>query len=353
MDFSKVSRFWKEDAVASEVAAASAEKALAGGEKQVSGTAKSRDKQKAQMATQKTTPVKSDVSYTSEGYKPFPKDKVTRKVKALDAEKAMGLDGDTREKKAKNAKRRMKMDMAVYVDKDPELRGMHRSAKQTIEKENRERGRKKMEEERRLEREMASNYAKQKSDWRSDLTEAMKPDTEGTHPYVDVMPFVNQKAMEAKKQMKGAASAKMDTDKDAAMTEGYKTFPVDKVERKLDTVQDGKGSQAEKNRRVGKMDGEVDMAKYLPDVQKKTAKETERKNRVKGLNRLFKKEELSIDDQMRISREAAKGRNPNPDHKAIRGRMLAKAPKTKDTRTDAQKMTDATGPRKGSNFRGD
>ena len=63
-------------------------------------------------------------------------------------------------------------------------------------------------------------------------------------------------------------------------------------------------------------------------------------------------EGLSVDDQMRISRDAAKGRNPNPDHKAIRGKMLRK-PLPKDTRTDAQKMTDATGPRPGSRYRGD
>ena len=62
--------------------------------------------------------------------------------------------------------------------------------------------------------------------------------------------------------------------------------------------------------------------------------------------------ELSIDDQMRISREAAKSRNPKPDHKAIRGKMLRK-PLPKDTRTDAEKMTDATGPRPGSRYRGD
>jgi hypothetical protein len=61
---------------------------------------------------------------------------------------------------------------------------------------------------------------------------------------------------------------------------------------------------------------------------------------------------LSIDDQMKISRDAAKGRNPKPDHKAIRGKMLKK-PLPKDTRTDAQKMTDATGPRPGSRYRGD
>ena len=59
-------------------------------------------------------------------------------------------------------------------------------------------------------------------------------------------------------------------------------------------------------------------------------------------------EGLSVDDQMKISRDAAKGRNPNPDHKAIRGRMLRK-PLPKDTRTDAEKMTAAVGkPRMGS-----
>lgn len=67
----------------------------------------------------------------------------------------------------------------------------------------------------------------------------------------------------------------------------------------------------------------------------------------------LRKEELSIDDQMRISREAAKGRNPKPDHKAIRAKQIKNSKAPKDTRTDAEKMTDATGPRKGSNYRGD
>ena len=62
-------------------------------------------------------------------------------------------------------------------------------------------------------------------------------------------------------------------------------------------------------------------------------------------------EEMSIKDQMRISREAAKNRNPNPDHRKINA-MRASNQK-KDNRTDAQKMTDATGPRPGSNYRGD
>ena len=63
-------------------------------------------------------------------------------------------------------------------------------------------------------------------------------------------------------------------------------------------------------------------------------------------------EGLSIDQQMKISRDAAKDRNPKPDHKAIRAKMMKK-PLPKDTRTDAQKMTDATGPRPGSRYRGD
>ena len=72
------------------------------------------------------------------------------------------------------------------------------------------------------------------------------------------------------------------------------------------------------------------------------------KNNPKGgkktsLKKLAKnvKEELSIDDQMRISRDAAKGRNPNPDHKAIRAKQMKDSKAPKDKRTDAQKMADA------------
>lgn len=64
-------------------------------------------------------------------------------------------------------------------------------------------------------------------------------------------------------------------------------------------------------------------------------------------------EKLSIDDQMRIAREAAKDRNPNPDHKAIRAKQIKNSKAPKDTRTDDEKMTDATGPRPGSRYRGD
>ena len=137
-------------------------------------------------------------------------------------------------------------------------------------------------EEARLEREELKMMEDAKSDWRKDLSEAMKPE-EVNHPYVDVMPSVNQKANEMKKQMKGAGKA---------------------------TEMEG-GKQAK-------------MA-----------------------------EEMSIKDQMAMAADAGKKRNPSPDHKAIRGKMLKLRPQAKDPRSDAQKMTDATGPRKGSNFRGD
>lgn len=68
-------------------------------------------------------------------------------------------------------------------------------------------------------------------------------------------------------------------------------------------------------------------------------------------------EELSIDDQMRISREANAKRKPYQpgDREKQRAAILRNAAKNakKDTRTDAEKMADATGPRKGSNYRGD
>ena len=65
-------------------------------------------------------------------------------------------------------------------------------------------------------------------------------------------------------------------------------------------------------------------------------------------------EGLSIDDQMRISRDY--NRKSPEEKKAMNMKALGtikKVKREKDTRTDAQKMTDATGPRPGSRYRGD
>ena len=89
----------------------------------------------------------------------------------------------------------------------------------------------------------------------------------------------------------------------------------------------------------------------LKGILKKTPKgEDPKKGGVpyKITGRMTEKKELSVDDQMRISRDAAKDRNPNPDHQAIRGRQIKNSKAPKDTRTDAEKMADAyASPRKG------
>lgn len=72
-------------------------------------------------------------------------------------------------------------------------------------------------------------------------------------------------------------------------------------------------------------------------------------------NTELRTEEMSVKDQMAFTKKhnAENPRKPfDPEaRKKQRAAQLKNAPK--DTRTDAQKMTDATGPRKGSNFRGD
>ena len=65
-------------------------------------------------------------------------------------------------------------------------------------------------------------------------------------------------------------------------------------------------------------------------------------------------EGLSIDQQMKISRDH--NRKSPEERKAANMKALSglkKGTPKKDTRTDAQKMTDATGPRPGSRYRGD
>ena len=65
-------------------------------------------------------------------------------------------------------------------------------------------------------------------------------------------------------------------------------------------------------------------------------------------------EELSVDKQMEISKKY--NRMSPEEKKAANMKVLGvikKVKREKDTRTDAQKMTDATGPRPGSHYRGD
>ena len=79
----------------------------------------------------------------------------------------------------------------------------------------------------------------------------------------------------------------------------------------------------------------------------KSAKKSEAPTKAMG-------EGLSIDQQMKISRDH--NRKSPEEKKAANMKALSgikKGTPKKDTRTDAQKMTDATGPRPGSRYRGD
>ena len=104
---------------------------------------------------------------------------------------------------------------------------------------------------------------------------------------------------------------------------------------------------------MNRRDQQAAMMKQLLG-RSKGGKVKKKKSYKESLEIFEKKKELSIDDQMRISREY--NRKSPEEKKAINKKAVAGIPKgkpKKDTRTDAQKMTDATGPRPGSRYRGD
>ena len=159
-------------------------------------------------------------------------------------------------------------------------------------------------------------------DWRKDISEGAEENDESPHPYIDVMPRTNHR------EKKMALQGKQAKDQKEKETQGL----GESYSKLYDTTKPG--------------------GKLRKKTAEKVTKKMDEGPNFEDVFGAFVDEELNIKDQMAISKEAAKNRNPNPDHKAIRGKMLAKAV-SKDTRTDAQKMTDATGPRKGSNYRGD
>ena len=81
----------------------------------------------------------------------------------------------------------------------------------------------------------------------------------------------------------------------------------------------------------------------------KSAKKSEEPTKAMGEGK-----ELSVDAQMKISRDHNR---KSPEEKLAANKKalgtIKKVKREKDTRTDAQKMTDATGPRPGSRYRGD
>ena len=139
-------------------------------------------------------------------------------------------------------------------------------------------------EEARRQREMDKMLHNQSSDWRSELIEAAGVDAEGNHPYVDVMPFANQKAMEAKRQAKAGAKFEGDTQAQAGMQK-EELRPQRSFAKMVSSHHDKKISQDEI---VGTPEYKAKMEarkKANIEASKKQAKDNEEYTRKRGMVR--------------------------------------------------------------------
>ena len=129
---------------------------------------------------------------------------------------------------------------------------------------------------------------------------------------------------------------------------------IKKVAQKVVDRMSEEAEQDPKEKQMLMKKKQMMMRQQLLDKQRMQA---QMQGKLPSGHRVEQKEEMSVKDQMKISREAAKNRKPfDPEarqkQRAAQMRNAAKKAK-KDTRTDAEKMADATGPRRGSNYRGD
>ena len=211
------------------------------------------------------------------------------------------------------------------------------------------------------------------SSWRNDLSEVMTDDDISDKPIKEKKVTntikINPKLGEAIEAMGGelieatevdeavyggAPAEKKDTrmtvtnaDK-KANTPAYQKFKAgDKRYKAADHMKE-EAAMSDKEIRLQKQKARIDqMIAQRRKQDLAQAKKSESPAKAVG-------EGLSVDDQMRISKEY--NRKSPEEKKALNKKAVAGIPKTppkKDTRTDAQKMTDATGPRPGSRYRGD
>ena len=153
--------------------------------------------------------------------------------------------------------------------------------------------------------------------WREDLAEGKKEE-EGDHPYVEVMP--------------------KEKDPNEVIADKAKKKKEDKEKEEVkEAVEQEHSEKKHSNWNAAGV--------YVGPDRKKLKLSPDKK---------LRKEELSIDDQMRIARDHNRKSKEEKlaANKAALG-AVKKVAQKKDERTDAQKMTDATGPRPGSRYRGD
>ena len=189
--------------------------------------------------------------------------------------------------------------------------------------------------------------------------------------------FMKRKAGEALSSVKKKAGEKITSaKKDAAQAQvdaynkgrelkqkagdkvrGAKTGIKAKIKRVAQKVVDRMSEEAEVDPKEKQMLAKKKTMMMKQQMLDKQRMQMQQQGKLPSGHRVEQKEEMSIKDQMRISREAAAKRKPyepgdREKQRAAQLKQMAKNSK-KDTRTDAERMADATGPRKGSNYRGD
>lgn len=105
----------------------------------------------------------------------------------------------------------------------------------------------------------------------------------------------------------------------------------------------------------GAIDAALKSDKKMGKLMKDTAKDVERVRKGGKFNYGEKNEGMSIEKQMELSRNTKRAPFDPDGRKKQRAAQMKSASERapKDTRTGAERMADATGPRKGSNYRGD
>ena len=212
------------------------------------------------------------------------------------------------------------------------------------------------------------------SSWRQDLSEIMTDDIDSKpikEKKVTNKIKINPKLGEAIEEIGGSIVEMVEVD-EAVYGGTKKPAPTDprmlvtNADKKANTPAYQKMKAGDKRYKAADHMGE-EMSPQEIQMQKKKAtldkmiamkrKQQLDKTKAEPVKAMGEAKELSIDDQMRISREANAKRKPYQPGDRMKQRaaqikqMVKNAPK--DTRTDAQKMADATGPRPGSRYRGD
>ena len=191
-------------------------------------------------------------------------------------------------------------------------------------------------QEMRQEVERIKTIQSQKSDWRTELQEkAVDGQEREGHPFVTVMPTGDEALIQAMKQMGGEAQEKKKKLQASGVDVNLQKEELEVLEEKkkkgckdgYKRDEDGNCVKKEKSKTVimGRGYGYGHHHHDHDETPDEGGDGDGGGDGGGGMGEMFdilgdmllKEKTLSIEDQMRISREAAKNRNPNPDHRKL------------------------------------